>query len=105
MSTHIVSDIEYIADTILMMKNGSIILEKSNEDVLKEIEKKVWHCVAEQDEVQKLSAMYRVVNLQHEANQIALRIVSETKPHPSAIHVKPTLEDLFLYHFEEVHVE
>lgn len=105
LSTHIVSDIEYIADTILMMKNGSIILEKSNEDVLKEIEKKVWHCVAEQDEVQKLSAMFRVVNLQHEANQIALRIVSETKPHPSAIHVKPTLEDLFLYHFEEVHVE
>lgn len=105
LSTHIVSDIEYIADTILMMKDGSIILNQANEDVLNEIDGKVWQCVVSHQEIQTLSDMYRIVNLQHEGNNIALRIVSETKPHASAVYAKPTLEDLFLFYFEEGHVE
>lgn len=105
LSTHIVSDIEYIADTILMMKDGSIILNQSNETVLKEIDGKVWECVVSHQEIQELSNRYRIVNLQHEGNNIALRIVSEKKPHPSAVYAKPTLEDLFLFYFEEGHVE
>ena len=44
LSTHIVSDVEYIADEILLMKEGSILHEGSLPEILKPIEGKVWEC-------------------------------------------------------------
>ena len=103
LSTHIVSDIEYIADTILMMKGGQIIINSPSEGVTKEIDKKVWRCRLPQNKVDIVSSKYRVVNLQHEGNnEVSLRIVSDTKPDENAINVDPTLEDLFLYHFDDM---
>ena len=103
LSTHIVSDIEYIADTILMMKGGQIIINSPSEGVTKEIDKKVWRCRVPQNKVDIVSSKYRVVNLQHEDNnEVSLRIVSDTKPDENAINVDPTLEDLFLYHFDDM---
>lgn len=103
LSTHIVSDIEYIADTILMMKDGQIIINSPSEGVTKEIEKKVWRCVVPQNKVDTISSKYRVVNLQHDINNnVSLRIVSDNKPDETAINVDPTLEDLFLYHFDDM---
>ena len=103
LSTHIVSDIEYIADTILMMKGGQIIINSPSEGVTKEIDKKVWRCRVPQNKVDIVSSKYRVVNLQHEGNnEVSLRIVSDTKPDENAINVDPTLEDLFLYHFDDM---
>ena len=103
LSTHIVSDIEYIADTILMMKSGQIIINSPSEGVTKEIDKKVWRCRVPQNKVDIVSSKYRVVNLQHEGNnEVSLRIVSDTKPDENAINVDPTLEDLFLYHFDDM---
>lgn len=102
LSTHIVSDIEYIADTILMMKEGRIILNSPGKDVTHEIAKKVWKCVVPKNEVDKISNEYRVVNLQHNRNNdVVLRIISEVKPTNNAINLDPTLEDLYLYHFED----
>lgn len=103
LSTHIVSDVDYIADTILMMKDGQIIINSPSEGVTNEIEKKVWKCVVSKNEVDMISTKYRVVNLQHDSNNnVVLRIVSDIKPNENAINVEPTLEDLFLYHFDNM---
>lgn len=103
LSTHIVSDIEYIADTILMMKGGQIIINSPSEGVTKEIDKKVWTCLVPKNKVDIITSKYRVVNLQHDSNnEVSLRIVSDTKPNENAINVNPTLEDLFLYHFDDM---
>ena len=72
LSTHIVSDVSYIADTILMMKNGEIILQEPMVTVTDSIKGKVWEL-----------------------------LIDENKPTNDAIMVEPSLEDLFLYHFEE----
>ncbi|MEG2934997.1 MAG: ABC transporter ATP-binding protein [Clostridium sp.] len=103
LSTHIVSDIDYIADTILMMKSGQIIINSQSTGITKEIDKKVWKCIVSKNEVDFISSKYRVVNLQHDGNNnVLLRIVSDVKPSKDAINVEPTLEDLFLYHFEDM---
>ncbi|MEG2786993.1 MAG: ABC transporter ATP-binding protein [Romboutsia sp.] len=102
LSTHIVSDIEYIADNILMMKNGEIIINSSNKDVNKVISEKVWKCVVPEEKVDMISDKYRVVNLNHDINNgVILRIVSDTKPIENAVNLEPTLEDLYLYYFED----
>lgn len=100
-STHIVSDVEYIADQILVMKDGRIMHQGRPEQITKEVEGKVWECKVEHKDVSRYVAKYNVGNLKLEDGYTILRIVSDTKPMDSAECVSPTLEDLYLYYFEE----
>lgn len=101
LSTHIVSDVSYIADTILMMKQGKILLQGPMETITESIQGKVWEVMVTERDAAKYSRNLRVVNLHHEGNQIRLRIVEDEAPAPDARNVEPSLEDLFLYHFSD----
>lgn len=102
LSTHIVSDVSYIADTILMMKDGRFILQEPMATVTDGIEGKVWELFADERTAEEYSRRFAVVNLHHENNNsVRLRIVSDTAPSADAKTVLPSLEDLFLYHFGE----
>ena len=101
LSTHIVSDVSYIADIILMMKQGKILLQEPMATVTDSIRGKVWEIQVDEREAAKYSQNLRVVNLHHEGNQVHLRIIEDNAPAPDARSVEPSLEDLFLYHFSE----
>lgn len=101
LSTHIVSDVSYIADTILMMKNGGFILQEPMSTVTDSINGKVWEIIVDERKAQELSRLFSVVNLHHENDKVRLRIVDEDAPTKDAHTVKPCLEDLFLFHFGE----
>lgn len=102
LSTHIVSDIDYIANQLLMLKKGNLILTGPTTDMIRSMEGKVWTCTVHPSEVEAMSNRYRVVNLQHDGGSgTLLRIVSETAPVREARIVEPNLEDLYLYHYEE----
>ena len=102
LSTHIVSDIDYIADDILMMKKGSLILNCSTEKAIHSMDGKVWNCKLLQSQINEVSERFRVVNLHHEqGNEVLLRVVSDTQPMCGAVNVPPTLDDLYLYHFQD----
>ena len=102
LSTHIVSDIAYIADTILMMKEGEIILQSPIEKATEAIKGKVWEVVVDIRELDTYTKVFTVANLQHENNKVRLRLIHETPPSDAAISVESTLEDLFLYCFGEM---
>lgn len=101
LSTHIVSDVSYIADTILMMKNGSFLLHQPMSAVTECIKGKVWEVLVDGREASDYSRRFFVVNLHHENDKVRLRIVNERVPVSGAINVEPSLEDLFLYQFRE----
>lgn len=101
LSTHIVSDVSYIADTILMMKQGRFILQEPMATVTDSINGKVWEILVDNRDAADYNRRFSVVNLHHENNKVRLRIVHETAPAADAFTVEPTLEDLFLYHFGE----
>jgi len=101
LSTHIVSDVSYIADIILMMKHGKILLQGPMETVTNSIQGKVWEVMVDERKAAQYSRNLRVVNLHHEGNLVRLRIVDDAPPAPDASIVEPSLEDLFLYHFRE----
>ncbi len=101
LSTHIVSDVSYIADYILMMKNGQFLLSEPIETVTEGIKGKVWEFLVDNKKVEEYSRHLSVVNLHHENNMVRLRVVSDTAPMADAVTVEPSLEDLFLYHFGE----
>lgn len=102
LSTHIVSDLESIAKEILIMKEGNIIAQDDIEKLLCEINNKVWTCLVDLKEADKLRSTCILSNEKNCNNKIELRIISEEKPLDSATNVSPTLEDLFIYYFGEV---
>lgn len=102
LSTHIVSDVEYIADEILIMRAGQIITTGTVEEILGQVTGVVWECAVSPREADALSARMAVGNVRYDHNGMAvMRIVSKTPPHGSARLVEPTLEDVYLYLFQE----
>lgn len=101
LSTHIVSDVSYIADMILMMKQGQFLLQEPMATVTDGIKGKVWELLVDEKKANEYSRQFSVVNLHHEGEKVRLRIVDEDKPENGAVAVNPNLEDLFLYHFGE----
>lgn len=101
LSTHIVSDVEYIADTILMMKSGKLLLRGTVERVTDSMLGKVWKYVADERDADRISERFCVANLHHlEDGNIEVRVISDDRPFAEAVPMQPTLEDLYLYHFQ-----
>ena len=102
LSTHIVSDIEFIADEIIVMKAGKKILTGTPEELLQDLRGSVWKCVAyDKKEVEMLNHKYCIINIHQENNTTELRIVSRQKPTVNAVNIEPNLEDLYLAYFQD----
>lgn len=101
LSTHIVSDIEYVANEILMMKDGSIMNKGTLDEIIDSMPEKVWTCIVSQQEVSEITKKHKISNMKSEHHGVELRIISSKKPCETAISVRPSLEDVFLYYFGE----
>lgn len=102
LSTHIVSDVEFIADKILLMKQGRIVQQGTVAEVTESVTGKVWEYLASPEEAARLNGIFPVSNLKNEGEMVRLRLVSDTCPCEGAVLAAPGLEDVYLYHFEEV---
>ncbi len=101
LSTHIVSDIEYIANEIWLMKDGAMVHQGTLDETIASMPEKVWKCVTEHPMVPAITKKYKVSNLKSEDGHVELRVISPKRPFPDAVRVRPTLEDVFLYYFGE----
>lgn len=99
LSTHIVSDIEAIADKVLLMKKGKFILQGTTPELTRKADGKVWELTVPSGEARKWQNESVVANLRHEGNQVVLRILSDTKPDERAMPCAASMEDLYLYYF------
>ncbi|OUN31711.1 ABC transporter ATP-binding protein [Blautia sp. An81] len=100
-STHIVSDIEYISDQVLVMKKGSFILQGTPEELLDKVKGEVWSCHIPNKDWTRFEAQFCIANSHALANYVDARIVSLEAPIEGAINVEPTLEDLYLKYFSD----
>lgn len=99
-STHVVSDIEFIAKEIILLKSGQLVSHDTCQNLVKKIENKVFEVEINKEELKSFQETYRVSNLFHD-DKIIVRIVTDMPPENHKIQsVKPTLEDLYLYVFE-----
>ena len=101
LSTHIVSDVEYIADQILLMKDGSLVHHGTSQQLLAAAPTQVWTCTVPRAQADQLLHQYPVVNLKTLPQGVQLRVLSQTPPTPEAHPAEMSLEDLFLHYFGE----
>lgn len=102
LSTHIVSDIENIADEILVMKSGQLIHSGSLDTIIKSIKGKVYECTVDKNTANIFISKYPIINIRQEKDSTFLRVVCDEQPCKQATMVDATLEDLYLYYFSEV---
>ena len=105
-STHIVSDIEYIATRNAIMKAGKIVDIGTTDELVKEIEGKVWTCSVPAGDLSGYEMRLRVINQRGEDNgQVSIRYLSETPEISGAVAALPRLEDLYLWYFPQENLE
>ena len=99
LSTHIVSDIEAIADEVMLMKKGKFVLQGTIPQLVEKAGGKVWELTVSPKETRMWREKVTVANLRHDGNQVILRIISDTMPAEDAVPCEASLEDLYLYYF------
>lgn len=101
LSTHIVSDIEYIANEILLMHSGEIKASGTTQELLAAMPEQVWSVSLPREAVEIYMKSYKVSNVKTIPGGAQLRIISAEKPAENATPETATLEDLFLDYFGE----
>ena len=102
LSTHIVSDVEYIADEILMMRAGSVVLSGAPSELVAEAKGRVWEAVVPAGQAEALEARLCASNVHYLGPDRALvRYVADQPQVAGSAPADPTLEDLYLYVFRD----
>ena len=101
LSTHIVSDIEYIANEILLMKDGQLVISGTSEDIIDSMPESVWISSVSKNSIDYCLKKFKVSNVKNISGGAELRIISRKQPTENATQVDATLEDVFLYYFGE----
>lgn len=100
-STHIVSDLEYIAKKIFILKDGTIVEEGAEEELKNKALGYIWEVVPESiRDREKIITEHLVSKIYESNDSIRIRVISENRPNIKARKVEPTLEDIYLMHFQ-----
>lgn len=101
LATHIVSDIECIADEVLLLKKGDLIKKDTPENLMKSVSDKVFEIRGQKEALLLMQHNAGIGNIIHDLNGISLRIVTdEPKENYIPLTTNISLEDVYLYYFE-----
>ncbi len=102
LATHIVSDIECIADKVILLKNGKLVCCETPGDLVDGVSGKVaeFHCSRE--ELLPLQEKYNVGSVKQETDGFCLHLTGGELPDGVRFqNVAIDLEDVYLYYFGE----
>lgn len=100
LATHVVSDIECIADRVLFIKKGRIVAEGTPEELINSMIGKVGEITCSLGNVESLQEKYRIGNIRQRKSGLVLRIAGDTLPADAVlVDNNIDLEDVYLYYF------
>ncbi len=96
LSSHIVSDIDTIADEVAVMKNGSLLVKGQQETIIEKVKNIVFESAILKENYTDFKNKHIVVSTTRKAGKLLIRYISKN-PEESAIQQQATLEDAYLY--------
>lgn len=99
LSTHIISDMEFIAGEVIIMRDGAVLKIDTTERLLREVEGKVWTAVITHSDLDKIKKQFTIGNIIQKSDGVEVRIVGDQEPEFPCEPAKPILEDVFSYYF------
>ena len=98
LSSHIVSDIETIADEVAIMKNGTLLNKAAQPDIIKLVEGKVFEVVVDNGALAAIKSKHQVIDTSRQKEQTKVRFISKTnEPENAGALANATLEDAYLF--------
>ena len=99
LSTHIVSDLEAVANEMILLKKGQVLTVQKPHDLLHELDGMVWTVSVPCENERDFAEKYPCSNIMHDGEFSVLRMLSREKPHAEAVSDRPNMEDMYLYYF------
>ncbi|NLV34787.1 MAG: hypothetical protein GXY21_09680, partial [Clostridiaceae bacterium] len=106
-ATHVVSDVEFIAKEIVLLKKGKIVHHDTPDVLCKMIEHRVYEIYSDIDKLDEISSKFEVCNIQKGMDKLAIRVLLNDKQDKESlkdyIHtaLRASVEDLYLFVFDE----
>ena len=101
-ATHVVTDIEFISNEIMILKQGELIVKSQPSKMIDTIADKVYELHVGEEELPRLSSRWRICSMLKDNNSVIVRLLADEKPEGyDGRPVKPVLEDLYLYLFDD----
>ena len=99
LATHIISDVECVADEIVLMKKGQLVGCKTPEVWLDDVKPYVREFVCKPGEIEKIQEDYVVSNMRQCQEGISIRVIGEKFDGNifKLAETLPTLDDVYLY--------
>ena len=99
LSTHIVSDLEAVANEIILLRKGVVLSMQKPASLLEQLNGQVWLVTVPAADETALTKQYTCSNVMHTDGKSVIRLLSESVPRPDAVPTAPNMEDLYLYYF------
>ncbi|MCX2450115.1 ABC transporter ATP-binding protein [Pedobacter sp. PLR] len=98
LSSHIVSDIETIADEVAIMQEGKLITHAPQYDIIKQAEGRIFEVLLDNADLNAFKHQFKVIDTARQADKIKVRYISTAHAAaPLSIQVTATLEDAYLF--------
>ena len=99
-STHIVSDVEYIATQNAIMKNGNLLSTGTTVELVQQVKGKVWSTTIPMSLLSEYESKLPIVNIRNEEQgKVSIRYLADGPFTEDSIEQEPHLEDLYLWLF------
>lgn len=98
-STHIVSDIEFVANQIIILSEGNVLSRSSPSELTQQLEGRVWEASIEEVLLPSMRQLGMISGISRDKNGFLVRLLCDGAPTKNAVAVRPTLEDVYLYYF------
>ena len=96
LSSHIVSDIDTVADKVAIMKNGNLLAYGDQEELIDKVKGKVFETTIDKNTLHEFKQKHLVVHSLLKGNSAIVRFISSQEIN-GALAKQPTLEDAYLY--------
>ena len=96
LSTHIVSDVEAVAEDIAIMSQGRLLRRDTPEKLLRAADGQVWEGLISSSELAGFRERYLISRAVRTPSGVRVRVLADTPPLPDAVPVSPDLEDTYL---------
>lgn len=101
-ATHVVSDVEYIAKEIILIKRGKLLLKEEPAQILRRMETLVCEVHLPKEDVSDFVKTHKVSNIFGDKDGMTVRFLNDPScPVSDAIFAKPMLEDVYLSYFSD----
>ena len=100
-STHIVSDIEFIANEVIMIKDHKVLYKDSIKNICDTIKGKVYETEIDFEQAMEFRQKHIALSEKQEDGKMKIRFISEGEKKLTWTQVSPNLEDVFLYEYNE----